>query len=265
MATLFKYLVSFDRKLFQISANNATKLKLLFSYYWFPLRKKLQLKLFPTLRLKLKFEKRTFYCSIGDVLDHIVLRENFIDRVYKVNNLRSASPVILDLGAHIGTASIYFKLKYPQARIFAFEPSPDLFPLLVSNTSQFAEIKCLPYAIGASDKKRQFFIHPTSGLSSSFFPRKVGGTRVLIIARSLYSLLQEFNLSRIDLIKFDIEGAEGEVFANFSKIKSVEALIGEVHLKLMTKNLEEFLELFPSYKKKVLYLGKSKRLVIFQK
>ena len=43
------------------------------------------------------------------------------------------SPRILDCGANVGLASLFFKRRYPAARITAFEADPALFAILDAN------------------------------------------------------------------------------------------------------------------------------------
>ena len=42
-------------------------------------------------------------------------------------------PVIVDAGAHIGMATLYYKMLFPHARILAFEPVPYNFKILEKN------------------------------------------------------------------------------------------------------------------------------------
>jgi FkbM family methyltransferase len=59
-------------------------------------------------------------------------------------------PVIVDCGANIGFASIWFALRYPRAIIYAVEPEPRNFALLRRNTSAYPTI--LPVQAGISDR-----------------------------------------------------------------------------------------------------------------
>ncbi len=257
-----RYLSGFDKDLLTIAADDTSKLKLALSYYLFPVFKRAGIAISFTPRLR--FKGKVFDFRIWDSLDHIVLREDFLGEIYKVN-LGNDSPVIFDLGAHIGTESVYFKLKYPQAQIFAFEPSSDLFSKLLINTREFSGIKCFPYAIGSHDGTENFYIHPTSQLSSSLYPRVVNQKKIKVVTRSLDSLIKELKISRVDLLKFDVEGAEYEIFKHFSRVKLVKALVGEVHLDLIGTGLENFLKLFLKYKKKIVSLNSQRKLIIFQK
>ncbi len=55
----------------------------------------------------------------------------FRDRLYHFS-CGTDSPLILDCGAHIGLASLYFREVYPKARIHAFEADPEIATMCVS-------------------------------------------------------------------------------------------------------------------------------------
>src|ERR1035437_596152 len=42
-------------------------------------------------------------------------------------------PIIIDCGANIGMATLYFNFIYPKANIFSFEPDPNTYALLEKN------------------------------------------------------------------------------------------------------------------------------------
>ena len=65
---------------------------------------------------------------------NILKDEIFNKEIYNVTiNPGVTSPTIFDLGAHIGLSVLYFKIKYPNSRIVAFEPNSNIFPILQEN------------------------------------------------------------------------------------------------------------------------------------
>jgi FkbM family methyltransferase len=59
-------------------------------------------------------------------------------------------PVIIDCGANIGYASIWFAIRYPQAIVYAVEPEPGNFAVLRRNASGYPNI--VPIHAGVSDR-----------------------------------------------------------------------------------------------------------------
>ena len=56
------------------------------------------------------------------------------NRIYREIVARGAVPLIVDLGANIGTATLFFVEQFPEARIEAVEPDRANFELLRHNT-----------------------------------------------------------------------------------------------------------------------------------
>lgn len=70
------------------------------------------------------------YTATGAMLS--LYREIFLGRGYEVAGLGDA-PVILDCGGNIGLSVIWFKQRYPRARITVFEADPQTADLLDEN------------------------------------------------------------------------------------------------------------------------------------
>ena len=84
------------------------------------------------------------FCAYRDVL---IFRSKSYDP-----RIPGFSPsTIVDVGAHIGMASILFALKYPTARIIALEPEPANFAALVRNTSAYKTITPIQAALWRRD------------------------------------------------------------------------------------------------------------------
>src|SRR5688500_19248701 len=59
----------------------------------------------------------------------------FISREYDLSFVDVDPRTIVDVGANVGYASVYFASKYPRARIIAVEPEATDFALLKRNTA----------------------------------------------------------------------------------------------------------------------------------
>ena len=66
------------------------------------------------------------------------------------------TPRILDCGANIGLATLYFKLLYPGACITCFEPGAEAFRVLEANISanQLEEVTAFPVALAREAGER---------------------------------------------------------------------------------------------------------------
>src|SRR5579872_5565430 len=61
-----------------------------------------------------------------------LFREIFLRQDYRCD-FSDDAPVIVDCGANIGFAVLYFKVMFPRSTVYAFEPSPEAFRLLSLN------------------------------------------------------------------------------------------------------------------------------------
>src|SRR5262249_52047297 len=77
--------------------------------------------------------------AIGFLLEEIFVKTIYAPLPY----LRPH--VILDVGANIGCASIWFRANYPEAQIYAFEPDPDVYQYLKANTNSLPNIGTYNY------------------------------------------------------------------------------------------------------------------------
>lgn len=183
-----------------------------------------------------------FYYSQGSDLG--VLIEVFLNNEYNIDHIDPK--VILDFGSNIGISVIYFKIKFPKSEIYAFEADPITFKTLKMNTQQFSGVFLKNEALAGINGMIDFYVYEGSNISSSIFERKAGQKKILIKATTLDTVFD--NLPKIDLVKFDIEGAEFDVFGASKKINKVQRLIGEVHEDIAQKNVEEFIEIFKNFR-----------------
>jgi FkbM family methyltransferase len=175
--------------------------------------------------------------------DAQVVRQIFADREYEAHPpflqarltakyeeilASGQKPVIVDAGANIGAASLWFSRLYPLALIVAIEPDPSNVVVLRKNMAGMANVTILDAAIGAEpgfvsvDTSR-----PSWGIRTE---RSSTGVRVVTVADAL-------NASGGDilfLVKVDIEGFESDLFeANTKWLDATFAVIIEPHDWLM--------------------------------
>jgi FkbM family methyltransferase len=159
------------------------------------------------------------FCAYRDVL---IFRSKSYDP-----GIAGFSPnTIVDVGAHIGTASILFALQYPKARIIALEPEPANFAALVRNTTPYKTVTPIQAALWREDGE------VTLGASGAppkgaFQIVENGGLRVRAV--TMETVMRQTGIYSIDLLKVDIEGAEKEVFESCPWIRNVGIIAIELH------------------------------------
>ncbi len=151
------------------------------------------------------------------------IRQLFGDDLYGFRTAKK-DPVILDCGAHVGLASLYFKEHYPAARIRAFEADAAITELCRANFTAF----------GASDielTQAAVWTHE-NGVSFDHSNDDAGHVSQQSDARQVPSVRLKSILAKedIDFLKLDVEGAEFDLFADCGEdLKRVSRMAVEVH------------------------------------
>jgi FkbM family methyltransferase len=138
--------------------------------------------------------------------------------------------VILDLGANVGFATLFFHRRFPEARIVAVEADPATYRRLVRNVGSLPRVTTVHAAITGSDGPVTFYPSAES-IGSSMFPRDGAAATVSVAGLSIATLMQQHHLDSVDLLKLDIEGAELEAL-RVAPLHDVGELIAEVHYDL---------------------------------
>lgn len=137
---------------------------------------------------------------------------------------------IVDCGANIGFASIYFAKLFPDAKIIAIEPEPSNFEMLKKNTANYSNITCINNGIWTKKTSLEIV---DQGIGEWAFAVKEcqEETQGAIPAIGIYDIIQEYKLSSIDILKIDIEGSEKEVFTenNGLWLGKIKILVTELH------------------------------------
>ena len=149
------------------------------------------------------------------------------------DDIRCHDPkVIVDAGANIGTSSIFFAKKFPNAKIYAIEPEQSNFELLEKNIKPYPNILAIHAAIWGSEETREIINRDTGhwGYTVSDTANKQTLTGQKINCITVEQLMQKHGFDSIDLLKMDIEGGEKDVLENaFGWVNSVEILAVELH------------------------------------
>jgi FkbM family methyltransferase len=144
------------------------------------------------------------------VIDEVLLLSQY-DCLVDLPNVRT----IVDVGANIGTASVFFLNAYPEATLVALEPDPGNFELLRKNISYYHP-RAVALRIALWDRPEELTIdrgNLRDGGEWSFQVRSKGASDIAEVQGiTLPDLMLEQNLQTIDILKIDIEGAERYIF-----------------------------------------------------
>jgi FkbM family methyltransferase len=185
------------------------------------------------------FKKEHFLGFCVEVVDYdiflAIFRQVFVRNVYYFRS-PTASPTIIDCGGNIGMTVLYWKYLYPDALVKVFEPSQEVIPTLKKNITLNNLKNIELHEVAVSDHERGATMHKRGAaacgntLSSSIKNASVNkGEASYVVPTVRLSL---FLKEKVDLLKMDIEGAEGIVFKELSDagaLENVKECVMEYH------------------------------------
>jgi FkbM family methyltransferase len=147
------------------------------------------------------------------------------------------SKVIFDVGANVGIYSLLGGTANSRAKIYAFEPTQELFDTLLANIRRNGLQNIIPNLAAVGNIDGQGFLHECRGSDGSnegmnFVTTRISqGSDKLTQIVSLQSYCQRNQISRIDLMKIDIEGGEYDALLGAMSLLREQA-IGYIFLEL---------------------------------
>lgn len=141
---------------------------------------------------------------------------------------------IVDVGANIGIASVYYANKYPGATIVAVEPEESNYAALLQNVAPYPNVIPVNAALWKVDGEVGLGPGPEDRVGFSKWGFQVTENERVHRVRciTMRSLMAEANIDAIDLLKVDVEGAEKEIFETCDWIDKVQTMVVETHDRL---------------------------------
>lgn len=130
--------------------------------------------------------------------------------------------IVVEVGANVGEFTLMASRN--AARVYSFEPDPNCFFCLKENTRKMEHVEVMQKA--ASDRNsNQVFYVSSEDADSSLIPPKVFTEKIKIETIRLDSWMTAKELSKINFLKIEAEGAEMEVLEGLGvKIKNVKKI-----------------------------------------
>ena len=140
--------------------------------------------------------------------DYVMFKQVFVFKEYDIFFPFTPSSII-DLGANVGYASLFFATKFPSAKIFAIEPEHQNFLIAQKNVGPYSNIHLVEGAVW--DKSASLnLIDKGFGEASYMIEEDAAGNGV--VAYTIPQIMQQMNISEIDVLKMDVEGTEKALF-----------------------------------------------------
>jgi len=158
--------------------------------------------------------------------------QRFVDEVFVAEIYSRCKPklTVVDLGAFNGEFA-YYCLPFADA-VYCVEPDPGPYTKMVEIIEKFKledKIFTFPIAISGKDGKRHFNVNGGGGGTLLGQGNDKG---LEIDTLTLNSFLKREGLDKVDILKIDVESAEGEIFSapDFQEAADkIKYIIGEPH------------------------------------
>lgn len=168
----------------------------------------------------------------------------FVDQEYRlpsdINEKFSIQPqLIVDAGANIGMATLFFAHLFPQAHVYAIEPESSNFDLLRRNCEGMQNLTLKKAALWPYETKLQVSDSTAENWAFSVRPSRES---VGVDAITIPQILELTGATQIDLLKLDIEGAERELFSEGCEqwLPRVRMIVIELHDRFKSGCSEAF-------------------------
>jgi FkbM family methyltransferase len=177
--------------------------------------------------------------------------DTFVQVIYEQSyniSLEFEPFMIIDLGSNIGLTTLYFKNRFPQAKVLALEPETENFKLLKKNTQFYSDIDCFNLAIW---NKSTYLSVENIGLDNWGFivSETDTDTNNCVTSITMSELINKNNIKCIDILKIDIEGSEKELFESPCDdwLKITKVIIIELHDRIKFGASEAFFNALSNY------------------
>jgi FkbM family methyltransferase len=127
-----------------------------------------------------------------------------------VRALIDPGDTVFDVGANVGSWSLYVLEQQPSARIHAFEPTPDVFVELETNLAGRGGA-AVRAALSDQAGVMEFHVYPGASILNGFYDRLPdfeGAITIDVPTLRLDDYCADQQIERIDYLKIDTEGAE---------------------------------------------------------
>ena len=153
--------------------------------------------------------------------------EIFVNRIYEIRSEPGHVPCLVDAGANIGLAALFWKWRYGRFNYVGFEPDPAIATCCRENLRAW-QIDGELHEVAVAGAEGTAWFEPDRADGGRLAAARPPGGKPAFEVK--LKRLSTFLPAVVDLLKIDVEGAEGEVLAEIAPcLPRVKALFVEWH------------------------------------
>jgi FkbM family methyltransferase len=153
--------------------------------------------------------------------------------------------MIIDAGGNIGITTLFFKRYFPSSRVFVFEAASKNFELLKKNinTNYLHDVTAVFGALGKKTGVHTFYYNEKQpGSSTGVLDVVESKQHSTFMKEEVPAIrLSDYMQGEVDLLKMDVEGAEGEILEELEESENlchIKQIVMEYHANEKNKNTE---------------------------
>lgn len=140
--------------------------------------------------------------------------------------------IVFDIGAHVGSFSVYAANK--GATVYAFEPEQSNYEKLLKNIElNHMQTNIIPFNFGIYSFDGELPLYTSNNNSGGHsLISDTNNSEQKIKVKTLKTIFRQTNLKKVNLLKIDTEGSEYAIFEKLTSAESdkIEKIVGEYHL-----------------------------------
>ena len=150
---------------------------------------------------------------------------------------RHSAPVILDIGANVGSFAAWALKRWPGAHVHCYEPLPDNFALLTRNLAQFVgrSVSLNNFAVGDASLTRLYLGRNNCGEASFYDIGEQTTASVEVETRA------PDVLPKAQILKIDTEGSEIDILGRMPSL-DFDAIMLEYHSEANRRTVDALLQ-----------------------
>ncbi len=160
--------------------------------------------------------------------------------------LLSRGPLtIVDVGANVGLFTLYMCMVASIRTIHCFEPAPATVKLLRQNLNDVPDVRIHPFGLTDHDGTAVMALDPANTGQNSISRSTPKNEGVEVPVYDASSVLTQFGLRTIDIIKIDTEGSEVPIISSLSsRLDTVGIVMLEYHSEKDRRTIDALLSDF---------------------
>jgi len=180
-------------------------------------------------------------------MDSEIIISNIIREEYGYIKLQGhAVRWIIDGGGYIGDTAAYFLNIYPESKVISLEPDIRNFEILKLNLRYYKErAHCINKALFGDNTKMMISGNSDTDSTGGFVSEESENENNMSVeCVSIPSLIDEYKIDSIDILKLDIEGAEGSVLNKSSNhwLSLIKMIIIEIHSEALLLSISKVMQ-----------------------